>query len=180
MAKRWDHMRLGFGVQLGTVRFLGTFVDDLATVPARVVDDMARQLSIGNPDCITVYRDSRARWQHAREIRIRLGYRKFIEPFMRFRLARWLYALCWTGTERPSVLGIAARFFKAGQSAAERCPHAPLWSSPCCSRFEDRRRFGRLEGVGNALGDDVPFARLPCLLADLPGWHAIVRKRLKE
>jgi Domain of unknown function (DUF4158) len=71
MAKRWDHMRLGFAVQLVTVRFLGTFVDDLATVPARVVDDMARQLSIGNPDCITVYRDSRARWQHAREIRIR-------------------------------------------------------------------------------------------------------------
>jgi hypothetical protein len=104
MAKRWDHMRLGFAVQLGTVRFLGTFVDDLATVPARVVDGMARQLSIGNPDCITVYRDSRARWQHAREIRIRLGYREFIEPFIRFRLARWLYALCWTGTDRPSVL----------------------------------------------------------------------------
>jgi hypothetical protein len=43
MAKRWDHMRLGFAVQLGTVRFLGTFVDDLATVPAGVVSDMARQ-----------------------------------------------------------------------------------------------------------------------------------------
>ena len=53
MAKRWDHMRLGFAVQLGTVRFLGTFVDDLATVPAGVVGDIARQLSIGNPDCIT-------------------------------------------------------------------------------------------------------------------------------
>jgi hypothetical protein len=48
------------------------------------------------------------------------------------------------------------------------------------SRFEERRRFGRLEGVGSALGDDLPFAAFPCLLADLPGWHAIVRKRLKE
>jgi len=58
--------------------------------------------------------------------------------------------------------------------------HTPLWSSRCCSRFEERRRFGRLEGGGSALGDDVPFAPFPCLLADLPGWHAIVRKRLKE
>jgi TnpA family transposase len=127
MAKRWDHMRLGFAVQLGTVRFLGTFVDDLATVPARVVDDMARQLSIGNPDCITVYRDSRARWQHAREIRIRLGYREFIEPFMRFRLARWLYAMCWTGTDRPSVLFdratawlVTEKVLLPGASALER------------------------------------------------------------
>ena len=127
MAKRWDHMRLGFAVQLGTVQFLGTFVDDLATVPAGVVGDIARQLSIGNPDCITVYRDSRARWQHAREIRTRLGYREFTEPFMRFRLARWLYALCWTGTDRPSVLFdratawlVTEKVLLPGASALER------------------------------------------------------------
>ena len=41
---------------------------------------------------------------------------------------------------------------------------------------EKCRRFGRLEGVGSALGDDVPFALFLCLLADFPGWHAIVRK----
>jgi hypothetical protein len=46
--------------------------------------------------------------------------------------------------------------------------------------FEERRRFGCLEGVGSALGDDVPFAPFPCILADLPGRHAIVRKRLKD
>ena len=69
MAKRWDHTRLGFAVQLGTVRFLGTFLDDLAGVPAGVLADLARQLGIGNPDCLTVYREGRARWQHAREIR---------------------------------------------------------------------------------------------------------------
>ena len=72
MAKRWDHMRLGFAVQLGTVRFLGTFLDDLVGVPAGVIADLARQLGIGNLDCIAVYCEGRARWQHAREIRLRL------------------------------------------------------------------------------------------------------------
>ena len=55
-----------------------------------------------------------------------------------------------------------------------------LWQPRCCFRFEERRRFGRLEGVGSPLGDDVPFAPFSSLLADLPGRHAIVRKRLKE
>ena len=37
-----------------------------------------------------------------------------------------------------------------------------------------------VEGVGSALGDVDPFAPFLCLLADFPGWDAIVRKRLKE
>jgi len=126
-AKRWDHMRLGFAVQLGTVRFLGTFLGDLTGVPDGVIADLARQLGIGNPNCVVVYREGRARWQHAREIRIRLGYREFTDPFTRFRLARWLYALCWTGTDRPSVLFdratawlVSEKVLLPGASALER------------------------------------------------------------
>ena len=104
VSKRWDHMRLGFAVQLGTVRFLGTFLDDPVDVPAGVACDLARQLDIADPGCLTLYREGRVRWQHAREIRASFGYREFTDPIVRFRLARWLYALCWTGTDRPSVL----------------------------------------------------------------------------
>ena len=103
-SKRWDHMRLGFAVQLGTVRFLGTFLDDPATVPAGVAADLARQLAIADSGCLAQYDAGRVRWLHAAEIRDRHGYRELTDPFARFRLARWLYALCWTGTDRPSVL----------------------------------------------------------------------------
>jgi hypothetical protein len=102
--RRWDHMRLGFAVQLGTVRFLGTFLDDPADVPAGVVADLARQLGIADPGCLARYRESRTRWQHAAEIRARYGYREFTDPAAGFRLVRWLYALCWTGSDRPGAL----------------------------------------------------------------------------
>ena len=126
-AKRWDHMRLGFAVQLGTVRFLGTFLDDPVDVPAGVAGDMARQLGIADPACLAQYREGGVRWQHAREIRAGFGYREFTDPLARFRLTRWLYALCWTGTDWPSVLFdratvwlVTEKVLLPGASALER------------------------------------------------------------
>ncbi len=102
--RRWDHMRLGFAVQLGTVRFLGAFLDDPADVPAGVAADLARQLGIDDPGCLARYRESRIRFQHAAEIGAQYGYREFADPAAGFRLVRWLYALCWTGSDRPGAL----------------------------------------------------------------------------
>lgn len=126
-AKRWDHMRLGYAVQLGTVRFLGAFIEEPTDVPPGIVADLARQLAIADPACLVQYAAGRARWQHAREIRDRYGYREFTEPLARFRLTRWLYALCWTGTDRPSVLFdratawlVAEKVLLPGASVLER------------------------------------------------------------
>ena len=88
IAKRWDHVRLGFAIQLGTVRFLGTFLDDPVDVPTDVAGDLARQLGITDVGCLPLYREGRARWQHAREVRAAFGYREFTDPFVHFRLAR--------------------------------------------------------------------------------------------
>jgi hypothetical protein len=102
--RRGDHNRLGFALQLCTARFLGTFLEDLQSIPAGVVNNVARQLAIDNPSCYALYCAGEQRWEHAAEIRTRYGYQDFSAGSVQIRLNRWLYALCWTGTDRPSVL----------------------------------------------------------------------------
>lgn len=58
-AKRSDPMRLGYAVQLGTVRFLGTFLEDPTDVPPGVSGELARQLGVADPRCLAQYRDGR-------------------------------------------------------------------------------------------------------------------------
>ncbi|MFO3664402.1 DUF4158 domain-containing protein, partial [Pseudomonas amygdali] len=103
--KRRDSSRLGYALQLTTVRFLGTFLEDPTAVPEAVLRILATQLNIPEfADCVAAYRRTRQRWQHTTEIRARYGYREFADTGNQFYLGRWLCALCWTGTDRPSVL----------------------------------------------------------------------------
>lgn len=102
--KRGEHNRLGFAVQLGTVRYLGTFLDDPLAVPALVLHSLAKQLHIERVDGARIYSAGDQRWQHAAEIRTHYGYVEITAHQVGFHLTRWLYALCWTGTDRPSVL----------------------------------------------------------------------------
>src|SRR5262245_39283575 len=102
--RRGDHNRLGFALQLGTVRYLGTFLENPAETPPGVVAYVARQLGIADPACFAQYCAGEQRWEHAAEIRRRYGYRDFASGTVQWRLNRWLYALCWSGTDRPSLL----------------------------------------------------------------------------
>jgi len=102
--RRGEALRLGFAIQLGTVRFLGTFLDDCLDVPEIVVKMLARQLAITEIGSLPTYAASRQRAEHAREIQEYFGYRDFTAPEVGLRFSRWLYALCWTGTERPGAL----------------------------------------------------------------------------
>lgn len=102
--KRGAHNWLGFAVQLCTVRYLGTFLEDPLAVPSSVLSFLAQQLYIEVDDNVYAYSTGEQRWQHASEIRRHYGYVEFTEQSIGFCLTRWLYALCWTGTDRPSIL----------------------------------------------------------------------------
>ena len=102
--RRGDHNRLGFAVQLCTARFLGTFLEDLSDTPKGVIAFVGRQLDISNLAAFADYYHGVTRKAHTVEIRRRYGFRDFSDESARFRLNRWLYALCWTGTDRPGML----------------------------------------------------------------------------
>jgi hypothetical protein len=102
--RRGEHNRLGYAVQLTTVHFLGTFLEDWATVPSSVVQTLRRQLGVTAPELLIDYAQGEQRWVHAEQIRTEHGYRALTDPKTGFAFARWLYARCWTGTDRPSAL----------------------------------------------------------------------------
>ena len=104
-ARRGDHNRLGFSVQLATVRFLGTFLANPIEVPPNVVDYLAQQLDISDVNSLPLYVErSPTHREHAGLIQRHYGYQDFSVQPEHWRFIRWLYARAWVGTEGPSVL----------------------------------------------------------------------------
>jgi len=89
--RRREHNKVGMAVQLCTLRFLGTFVDDLQAVPLLVVRFVARQLGLSIPQNVKRYaRRPNTRSRHQRLVREHLGYTT-LTPFETFSLMRWMY-----------------------------------------------------------------------------------------
>lgn len=104
--KRGSHHRLGFALQICTVRFLSTFLVEPTLVPSGAVRHVAKQLGIDNDPAPLLIQYATA-WQareHSREIQQLYGYHDFSEQPEHFRLIRWLYTHAWLTAERPSVL----------------------------------------------------------------------------
>lgn len=103
-AKRGEHNRLGFALQLTTVRFLGTFLANPLDVPDLVVKHLAQQLGV-DPTALPQYLEREAtRYEHTSQIKAYYSYQDFPQQPQHFRLVRWLYSRASLSSERPSVL----------------------------------------------------------------------------
>jgi TnpA family transposase len=102
--RRHPHTRLGFALQLCTVRFLGTFLPDPTDVPHRVILTLASQLNIADLEGLSRYREGQMRYDHVDEIKQRYGYQDFTCQPEHFHFLRWLYNRAWWSEERLTVL----------------------------------------------------------------------------
>lgn len=102
--RRGDHNRLGFAIQLGTVRFLGTFLADPLDVPSGVVEYLAAQLELAEPFVAKKYTQRLPTvHEHAREIRAAYGFRDLDGPLTE-ELTLFISSRAWTHGERATVL----------------------------------------------------------------------------
>ena len=113
--RRGDHNRLGFALQLVTVRRLGRFLVDPLDVPTAVVDYVAVQVGADDPSCVKRYLERRStRFEHQDEIARVYGYREFSAGER--ELVAWLDDQAWTTGDGPKALfGAAVGWLREGK-----------------------------------------------------------------
>ena len=86
---RGAHNQLGFGLQIGCLRYLGFFPDELQQIPTVVVDYVAAQLQLSAEVLMLYSQGSSQQRQHQKQIQTLLGYRR-ATPLDLLSLDKWL------------------------------------------------------------------------------------------
>jgi TnpA family transposase len=174
--RRTDTTRLGFAVQLGTLRYLGRFLEDPAEVPAGVVQWSAREIGVSAGTDLAAYARGEWRWAHQDEIRREYGYRPFGHAGVEDDLVGWLRARAWVSAESHPVLFARAVEYLIG--AKVLLPGAStLWRLVGAAREHANERGWTL--LGGALTDEQG-ARLEGLLAVVGGRRESELERLRR
>ncbi len=100
---RGSYSKLGFALQLVTVRYLGCFLTDPLAVPTEVLDVVAGQLEIADPSCVKRYTErEKTRLGHMWEIQQAFGLRDFAS--CEAELTAKLQARAWNTGDGPTAL----------------------------------------------------------------------------
>ncbi|MCP3818141.1 DUF4158 domain-containing protein [Streptomyces sp. A3M-1-3] len=103
--RRGDHSRLGFAVQICTVRYVGLFLEDPLAVPWPVVEHLAEQLEIEDVSCVKEYTERlKTAYEHAWEIRDAYGYHPYEDNAQGRKFRAFLHGRAWTHAEGPTAL----------------------------------------------------------------------------
>ena len=148
--RRGDANRLGFAVQLGTVRYLGRFLENPAAVPAQVVAWTAREIGVAASVELATYGEGEWRWSHQAEIRRLYGYRAFSSGGVEPELVEWLQARAWVTAESSRAL-----FARASELLMDRRVLLPGWST-----------LWRLVGSARETADERGWSMLAATLTD--------------
>ncbi|MGA5578397.1 Tn3 family transposase [Streptomyces koyangensis] len=104
--RRGDHNRLGFALQMCTVRYVGLFLEDPLAVPWPVIEHLAEQLEIGDVSSIKRYTERQMTpYEHAWEIRETYGYHLYEDHEWGRKFRAFLHGRAWTThAEGPKAL----------------------------------------------------------------------------
>lgn len=100
---REPYNQLGYAIQLGTVKLLGTFLDIPTQVPSNVVLYVSQQLNIDD-DILFKYVNKRTIRRHAQQIKEFYGYKDFHEQPFHWHFVRWLYNCFWYTNEKSATI----------------------------------------------------------------------------
>ncbi|WP_236567547.1 DUF4158 domain-containing protein [Nocardia sp. CY41] len=101
--RRRDYNRLGFALQVVTVRQLGMFLADPLDVPPELVDYLAEQLGIEDSSCVKRYTErEKTKLEHAWEIQREYGLTSYGE--VESELAAWVADQAWVMGDGPNAM----------------------------------------------------------------------------